>query len=72
MHTAQIIALAFALAGVQAAPQASYATAASSAAAALPTGNKIPGSNTLQYCEDPSSYLMTFSDISVNPLPPQP
>ncbi|KAK3117243.1 Phosphatidylglycerol/phosphatidylinositol transfer protein [Teratosphaeriaceae sp. CCFEE 6253] len=88
MQTAQIISLAFTLAGAMAAPRATtLATSASAApaayssdAAAAPestgfaqlNGLKVPGSNTLMYCSDPSKYLMIFDDITVNPLPPVP
>ena len=58
---------------------AAAAPAASSAAATTPdtiasnsTYVKVPGSNTLYYCSDPSDYLLSFTGVSIAPLPPMP
>lgn len=73
MYHFQFLALAMAATGAlaQAPPQGTGSSSSSSGGSAV-LGPKIPGSNTLYYCEDPSSYLMTLNDVSINPLPPQP
>ncbi|KAI7261956.1 hypothetical protein KC345_g9610 [Hortaea werneckii] len=72
MYNANLLALAFAATGALAQAPAQSTGSASSGASPAPLGPKVPGSNTLYYCSDPSDYHMTLSDVSINPLPPQP
>lgn len=72
MYNANFLAFALAVTGALAQAPAQSTGSASSSGSPAPLGPKIPGSNTLYYCSDPSDYQMTLSDVSINPLPPQP
>ncbi|GAB1731029.1 hypothetical protein NU195Hw_g8517t1 [Hortaea werneckii] len=72
MYNVNFLALAFAATGALAQAPAQSTGSASSSSSSAPLGPKVPGSNTLYYCSDPSDYHMTLSDVSINPLPPQP
>lgn len=73
MH-AQLLSIALALTGALAAPTTASSPSSGGIFPPFSTAGatKVPGQNTLKYCADPSSYLMTFKEASLEPMVPEP
>lgn len=78
MQTAQIISLAFALAGyVMAAPAPAstatpYSSGSDGASAGRGNGPLVKGTQNLHYCSDPSNYGFMVNDVEITPKIPMP
>jgi len=80
MNTAQIISLAFVLAGYTTAAPAPastgvpYASTGSSADSAASSGDGplVKGTRNLHYCSDPSNYGFMVTDVEISPKIPMP